>query len=126
MRIRPVNNVQQNFSGSNSFGTMKICSRQGKFELMSVNHSARSEGIIGISFPFSHQGIQCVFSFESHRRGDSIEYTQYTTFNNKKITLNYPKSAAMEFFIGTQEGVRDSGGKRLLLLCCCFTSTVNI
>ena len=28
---------QQNFSGSNTFGTMKICSRQGEFELMSVN-----------------------------------------------------------------------------------------
>ena len=33
--------VQSNFNGSNTFGIMKICSRQGKFELMSINHSAR-------------------------------------------------------------------------------------
>ena len=46
-------NIQQNFNGSNSFGTMKIRSREGKFELMSVNHSARSGGIKGISFRFS-------------------------------------------------------------------------
>ena len=31
-------------------------------------------------------------------RGDSDEYTQYTIFNIKKVTLNYPKSAAMDFF----------------------------
>ena len=41
----------------------------------------------------------CVFSLESPHRGDSDEYTQYTIFNIKrKITLHYPKSAAMEFF----------------------------
>ena len=38
-----------------------------------------------------------MFSLESPHRGDSNEYTQYTVFNiKKKITLNYPKSAAME------------------------------
>ena len=31
----------------------EISSRQGKFELMSVNHSTRSGGIIGIYFRFS-------------------------------------------------------------------------
>ena len=30
----------------------------------------------------------------------------------KKITLNYPKSAAMVIFQGTQERVRNSRGKR--------------
>ena len=60
-------------NGSHTFGTMKICSRQGDFELMSVNHSTRSEGIIRIPV----------------RRCDSNKYTQYTTFNmKKKITLN--------------------------------------
>ena len=29
-------------------------------------------------------------------------------------TLNYPKSAAMEFFQGTQERVRNSRGKRAI------------
>ena len=57
--------------------------------------------------------VYCVFSFESPQGGDSNEYTQYTIFN-KKITLNYPKSAAMEVFIGTQERVQDSRGKRAI------------
>ena len=36
----------------------------------------------------------------------SNEYTQYTVFNiNKKIILNYLKSAAKDFFLGTQERV---------------------
>ena len=43
-------NIQPNFNGSNNFGTMKICSRQGQFELMSANHGARPGDIIGIFF----------------------------------------------------------------------------
>ena len=42
--------IQSNFNGSNKFETIEICSRQEYFELKSVNHSARSEGIMGISF----------------------------------------------------------------------------
>ena len=45
--------IQSNFNGSNSFGTMKISSRQGLFEPMRVDYSARSGGIIGIIFQFS-------------------------------------------------------------------------
>ena len=37
-----------------------------------------------------------MFALESPHRGDSNEYTQYTIFNiKKKITLNYPKFAAI-------------------------------
>ena len=40
-----------------------------------------------------------MFSLESPHGGDSNVYSQYTIFNiNSKITLNYPKSAAMRFF----------------------------
>ena len=40
-----------------------------------------------------------MFSLELPHGGDSNEYTQYTTFNiQKKITLNYPKSAVLGFF----------------------------
>ena len=51
--------------------------------------------------------VCCVFSLASPHRGDSNEYTQYIFFNikkeeekktEKKITLNYYKSAAMGFF----------------------------
>ena len=53
-----------------------------------------------------------MFSLESPHRGDSDEDTQYTIFHmNKKKTLNDPKSAAMGFFQGTQEQVRNSRGK---------------
>ena len=57
-----------------------------------------------------------MFSLESPHRGDSNEYTQYSIFNmNKKNTLNYPKSAAMDgFFQGIQECVRNSHGKRAI------------
>ena len=42
--------------------------------------------------------VCCVFSLESPHWGDSNEYTQYTIFHiKKKITLNYPKFAAMGF-----------------------------
>ena len=57
--------------------------------------------------------VSCAFSLESPHRGDSNENTQYTIFNMSKMnTLNYPKSAAMGFFQGTQERVRNSRGKR--------------
>ena len=58
-----------------------------------------------------------MFSLESPHRGDSNEYTKSSIFNikkKKKITLNYPESAAMEFFQGTQERVRNSRGKRAI------------
>ena len=45
--------IQSNFSGSNTFGTMKISSRQGSFEPLRVDYSASSGGLIGISFLFS-------------------------------------------------------------------------
>ena len=52
-------------------------------------------------------------SMESPHSGDSNEYTQYTIFNTKKkkITINYPKFATMEVFLGSQARVRNSGGK---------------
>ena len=60
---------------------------------MSVNHSARSGGIIGIVCSiFFHIKVCCVFSLESPYRGNSNEYTQHIIINiKKKITLNYPR-----------------------------------
>ena len=52
-----------------------------------------------------------MFSLELPHGGDSNEYTQYTIFNIKQKTLDYPKPAAMGFFQGILEGVRDSRGK---------------
>ena len=90
---------------------MKICSRQGYFELMSITYCARSWGIS--TDIFLNLKICCVFLLESPHRGDSNTYTQYTIFNiKKKLTLNYPKSAAMGFFSqGTSERVRNRRGK---------------
>ena len=64
-----------------------------------VDESARSVGIIKISLIFYNMKVFCVFSLESPHCGESNENTQYTVFNiKKKITLNYPKSAAKGFF----------------------------
>ena len=71
---------------------------------MSVRYSAKSGGAIEVYFfIFFNMKVRCVFALESPHRGDSNKYTQYTIFNmNKKNTLNYPKSAGMGFFEGTQ------------------------
>ena len=57
--------LQSNFNGSNTFGTMKISSRQGKFEPVRVDNSAKSVGIIRISLIFCNMKVRCVFSLES-------------------------------------------------------------
>ena len=59
---------------------------------MSVNHSARSGGIIDICFfsVFFNMKVCCVYSLESPHQGDSNEYTEHTIVNiKKKITLSY-------------------------------------
>ena len=62
--------------------------------------------------------VCCVFSLESPHRGDSNEYIQLTIINMKKeIPLNIPNiinSAAMGFFLGTQERVQNNRGKRAI------------
>ena len=65
---------------------------------------------------FFNMKVCCVFSLELPHRGDSNEYTQYTIFNiyKRKNTINYPKSAAMGLFKGTQKRVRNSRGKRVI------------
>ena len=78
---------------------------------MRVDNSARSGGIIRISLIFYNMKVYCVFSLELPHGGDSNECTQYTAFNiKKKITLNYPKSAAMGFFQATLGRVRNNRG----------------
>ena len=70
------------------------------------NHSDRSGGVIKILyiFNFLNMKICCVCSSESPHPGDSNEYTQYTIFKvEKKITLHYPKSAAMGFSKGLKK-----------------------
>ena len=84
------------------------------FEPVRVDNSARSGGIITTPI-FYNMKVCCVFSLESPPLGDSNECTQYTFFNlKKKIALNYPKSAAKRFFLGSQERVRNSHGKRAI------------
>ena len=89
---------------------MKTCSRQGLFELGSINHSARSGGKIGISFSiFFNINVFCVFSLETPHRGDSNEYIQYTVFNIKrKPPLIIPNLQLWDFFQGTQEQVQNA------------------
>ena len=56
-----------------------------------------------------------MFSLKSLHRCDSNVYIHHFQYKkNKKITLNYPKSAGMGFFQGAQERVRNSRGKRAI------------
>ena len=55
----------------------------------------------------------CV-SLESPHRGDSNEYTQYSTFNMRSHIKTYSKSVAMRFFSQRiQERVRNNRGKHV-------------
>ena len=76
---------------------------------MSVNQSVRPGDIIGIFSRAFYEGMFCVLNRISPHPGilmsTQIYYFQY---KKKKITLNYPKSAAMGFLLGTQEQVRNS------------------
>ena len=60
---------------------------------------------------FFNMKVYCVFSLESPHRGDSNVCTQYAIFNmKKKITLNYPKFAAMGFCAkGLKNGFETAG-----------------
>ena len=66
---------------------------------MNANHSTRSGGIIGCLLNYlQHEGMLCVLiRIASSRRFYLV--AQYTIFNMKtKVSLDYPKSAAMGFF----------------------------
>ena len=67
---------------------------------------ARSSGIRGIFLSiFFNMKVCCVLSLAN-------EYTHHTIINiKKKITLNYP-IYDNDVFLGTQERVRNSYGKR--------------
>ena len=59
--------------------------------IMSANHSARTRDITGIFFGVCITCC-CVFSLQSHHRGNFNEYIQHTIIKiKKKITRNYPK-----------------------------------
>ena len=73
--------LQLKFNGSNTFETMKICSRQGKFELMSVNHSARSGGIIVIFVLFFNMKVCCIEAI----------LMNYITYRYQYKKENHPK-----------------------------------
>ena len=95
---------------------MKICSRQAQFELMSVNHSARSGGIIGLFLSiFYNVKVYCVFSLESPHRGTvmSAHKIPFSIFDMNN-TLYYPRSAILGFFQRTHEKVRNSHGKKAI------------
>ena len=79
---------------------------------MEIFLRVRDRDIFSIFFNIK---VGCLFSLESPHQGNSNEYTEYIIFKiKKKITLDYPKSAAMVFFLGTQEQVRNRHGKRAI------------
>ena len=82
---------------------------------MRVDNSARSGGIITISLIFYDRKVCCVFSLESPHGGDSNEYTQYTIqYKKENHRLNFPVLQPRDYFLGTQERVRNNRGKRAI------------
>ena len=65
---------------------------------MRVDNSARSKGIRRISLIFYNMKVCCVFSLESPLEAILMSIHNIPFSIYKKITLNYPKSAAKEFF----------------------------
>ena len=65
MPVRTVINIVELQWLHENIEPMKICSRQGLFEPMRVDNSARSGGIIGISLILYNMKVYCVFSLES-------------------------------------------------------------
>ena len=68
---------------------------------MSIDHSARSGGRIGIFSIFFNMKISCVFALESPHGGNSNEYTRHTNVIIKifLITSNITMCATiMDFF----------------------------
>ena len=76
-----LNIIQSNFSGSYTFGTMKISSRQ----VVRANEGWLQRQVRTLNRDifsiFFNMKVCCVFSLESPHRGDFNEYTQYTMFN---------------------------------------------
>ena len=110
--------IQPYFNGSNTFGTMTLCSGQGQFKLLGVNHSAKSGGIIGkyFYFFFLNMEVCCVFALESPHCGDSNEYRQYTIVNIKEenhsqLLQIYECLQLWDFSLGLKKKVRKSSGK---------------
>ena len=99
---------------------------------MRADNSAGSIDIIRVSLIFYNMKVCCVFSLKSPHCGDSNEYTQYAVLNiKKKITLNFPSLQPRDYFLGTQQGVRN--GKRAtsvraieVLLYLCFRCSIQI
>ena len=59
---------------------------------------------------FFNMKVYCVFSLESPHRSDSRVHTVYHFSNKKKFTPDYLNLQLWDFFLGTQERVRNSRG----------------
>ena len=97
-------------------GPWKLVRDRGISSQWGLIKNARSEGMTKISLIFYNMKVYFVFSLGSPHWGDSNEYTQYTIFNIKKE--NHTKLSQIYsqeiFFLGTQEQVRNSRGKRAI------------
>ena len=71
------NQIRYNFSGSNPDGSFTLDDSNSFFSPYKILPIAQGNKYIGVVFLFYH-GVCCVYSLESHHRGDSNEYTQHT------------------------------------------------
>ena len=107
--------IQSNFNGSNTFGTMKICSRQGLFEQTRVDYRARSRSIIWSSFRFSsNKSMLCVLIRIASSWRFLCVHTTYIFKVNKRSRIIPNNICRDGKKLWTLERVRNSRGNRVV------------
>ena len=70
--------IQYNLNGSNTDGSFTVHDSNSFFSPHKILQLAQENKYLMIFFLFYREIVCCVYSLESHHRGDSNEYTQHT------------------------------------------------
>ena len=81
--------IQYNLNGSNTDGSFTVDDSNSFFSLYKILPNSSRKQIFNVFFLFYHESVCCVYSLESHRRGDSNEYTQHTIIVQKLEKKNH-------------------------------------
>ena len=83
--------VQSNLDSANTDGSFTLANSKSFYEFQRNSSNSSRKQIFKDIFSFYHEIVWCVYSLESHHRGDSNEYTQHTISEEKieNTSLNY-------------------------------------
>ena len=84
------NNIQYNLNGSITDGSFTVDDSNSFFSPYKILPIAQEIKYLMFYFLSNHGNVCCVYSLESHRRGDSNKYTQHNIIVQKldKKSLN--------------------------------------